>query len=323
MDSDILLRDDGTAEVTGDRFKASVTDIQMFYRGGHLTTANGSVELCSDSSTLKMAASDFELYYTGGHLVAKGKRVELGSTDSGTLKGFAQAADGSVGLTGDEVRIDAVNTAAITGHVVRCNSWNANSDGSFASAVLHMSGAKLHAEAGKTAAAASTTFAGSSTLDLSRNKFQVEAPAVQLGSRASGSFIGVSLSASGLTCNVPALCVLNPSVPARDGQQRLALMQDAADELVLNAAGHYTGGTRVEGRLSLPGEVVAGGEIKVGTAAKLLLQQPDRVVKTTTVPPRTMRIPGQTLDVLQTLVALQTAVHDLTTRLAALESQPR
>jgi len=335
MDSDILLKDDGTAEITGDRFNVSVGEVQLMFYGGHLTSAKGNVELCSDMKTLKLAASEFELYYNGGHLLAKGKQVELGSTDSGALKGFVQSADGSVKLTGDattvwaknraavqgsDVQIDAVNSATLSGHAVRSNSYVANGDGSYASALIDLSGGKLHAEVGKTPSAAAANFSGSSTFDLAKDKFQVESPAIQLGTHVGSQFTGFSLSAAGLHCKVPAVSVVSPSVTPPDSQQRLALLQSADDELVFNAGAHYTGGARVEGKLSLAGEVLANGELKISPTGKLLILQADRFAQTTTVPPRKIRIPGQTVDVLQAITALQAAVRDLTDRLAALEA---
>lgn len=119
MDSDIVLKDDGTAEITGDRFKASVSDIEMYYRGGHLKTANGSLELTSDSNTLKLAATNFEMYYRGGHLLTKDNGVELGSTDRGALRGFSQTKDGSVTLTGDRTTVSAASLATVHAGEVR------------------------------------------------------------------------------------------------------------------------------------------------------------------------------------------------------------
>lgn len=44
MDSDIKLQD-GTAEVIGDKFKTSVGDLELLYRGGRLTTSGGNIDL--------------------------------------------------------------------------------------------------------------------------------------------------------------------------------------------------------------------------------------------------------------------------------------
>ena len=85
MDSDIVLKDDGTAEISGDRFKASVSDIEMYYRGGHLKTVNELLELSSDSNTLKLNSSNLEMYYCGGHLKTANGNLEL-TSDSNTLK---------------------------------------------------------------------------------------------------------------------------------------------------------------------------------------------------------------------------------------------
>lgn len=122
MDSDLILKEDGTAEIAGDRFKVSVADIEMFYRGGHLTTADGNIELTSDAKTFKISSSNFQLFYYGGHLVTHDGNVELGSTDGGTLKGFAQDRDGMVRVQGDAVRISANAVAEISASNLVCRA---------------------------------------------------------------------------------------------------------------------------------------------------------------------------------------------------------
>ena len=269
MDSDILLKDDGTAEVTGDRFKTSVGDIEMYYRGGHLKTANGMLELTSDSNTLKLSASNCQMYYSGGHLLTKDSGVELGSTDRGALRGFSQSKDGTVTVTGDKATMWAGSVASIQADEVRIEG-NA---------------------AGKTVA-----------------KLNVQSPAVQLGSQAADRFLGIHISPKGLSCFGPGVSVLNPALPNVNPNQRLALSQDEEDTLVVNAGVRYSNGVKVEGQLAM------------STAGKLVLLRPDRTV-TDPRTGKTVRFPVPPMDVLQTLVALQQSVQDLTNRLAELEAK--
>ena len=249
MDSDIVLKDDGTVEVTGGRFKTSVGDIEMYYRGGHLST--------------------------------KDSGVELGSTDRGALRGFSQVKDGTVTVTGDRTTLWSASVASIQAAEVRIEG-NA---------------------AGKNVA-----------------KFNVQSPAVQLGSQVADKFCGISILPSGLWCHGPGVSVLNPAVAKPDANQRFALSHDAEDRLVLNAGARYTGGVKVEGKLELGAESLAQGQLAVSAAGKLLLLRPDISHRD----PRTgmvIRIPVAPLDVLQALVALQQTVQDLTNRLAALEAK--
>lgn len=101
MQSDIKLNE-GTVEMTGDKVKADVG-----FNGG-------SIEL--NGSNLKTSVSNIEMYYYGGHLKAVGGTVQLGSTDSGTFKGFRQAKDGAVLISGDKLTAD-VRSAEIGGRV--------------------------------------------------------------------------------------------------------------------------------------------------------------------------------------------------------------
>lgn len=63
---------------------------------------NGTVEISGDK--LKTSVSQLEMYYYGGRLAATGGNVELGSSDSGTFKGFSQLKDGTVQITGDKLK---------------------------------------------------------------------------------------------------------------------------------------------------------------------------------------------------------------------------
>ena len=45
----------GVIELSGSNFKTSVSNLQMMYYGGHLTTASGNVELTADGGVLKIA----------------------------------------------------------------------------------------------------------------------------------------------------------------------------------------------------------------------------------------------------------------------------
>lgn len=94
MDSDVKLQE-GTVEIIGDRVKADVGF------GG------GTVEL--NGSNLKTTVSNIEMYYYGGHLTAKDGNMELGSSDSGKFIGFSQAKDSTVQITGSRIKTDAAS----------------------------------------------------------------------------------------------------------------------------------------------------------------------------------------------------------------------
>lgn len=90
MESDIKLRD-GVVDVVGDALKMDVG-----FQGG-------MIELCG--SNLKTSVSQLQMYYYGGHLTAIDGNVELGSSDSGTFKGFEQRNDGTVQIAGDKLKV--------------------------------------------------------------------------------------------------------------------------------------------------------------------------------------------------------------------------
>ncbi len=236
MDGDIKLQD-GTVEVVGDKFTADVG-----FKGGTVALTG---------SNFKTAVTDVEMLYYGGHLRAQGGNLEMGSTDSGTFKGFSQARDGSVQVTGDKV--------------------------------------------------------------------SVSAGSVEIGLRSGGKFKGWTLSAGGLGCYGAALMVVNPDAAVGDGRPRIALAQSAADELLINAGGHYEGGAKVEGRLAIKGEASCQSTFRVEAGGKLLLMAPGKVVKLPNG--KTLTTPPLAVDALQTLQELQDTVRQLQDRIAALEAR--
>ena len=282
MESDVKLLE-STVDISGDTLKAGVTNLEMYYYGGHLLTNDGNVELGSSDGgtfkgfrqqrdgtiqisgsacqatigntkliiqddkvdisarTLNAGVTNLEMYYYGGHLLTHEGNVELGSSDGGTFKGFRQDRDGTVGL----------------------------------------------------------------------------------GNDVGGTFKGVRATASGyVDCETYGLSVRNPNVHPTDSTLRVALAQSNNDELQLNVNNHYQGGVKIDGAATVQGDLTVQTTMILPVGGKLLFMTPDRIVRDP-VNGRNIRVPGTPIYALAAIKDLQSKVAELQQHVAALEAKLR
>ncbi|MGA7412611.1 MAG: hypothetical protein WBW33_19185 [Bryobacteraceae bacterium] len=133
--------------------------------------------------------------------------------------------------------------------------------------------------------------------------------AVEIGSQDGAKFKGISWSPAGVRCNAIGFMVYNPDLQPSDAQPRYALAQSSNDELLVNVNGHYAGGTRFDSAVTVKGDLVAQKTLTVPAGGNLLLGLPDQTVRLPNG--KTARVPGQPIDVLQKIKALQDTVQQL------------
>jgi hypothetical protein len=228
--------------------------------------------------------------------------------------------NGLVELTGDKVRADV----GFAGGTVELNGSN------FKTSVTDLEmlyyGGRLRAKGGdvELGSGDSGTFKGFSqfkngTVQVAGDTMKVEAGTVEIGSRSSGKFKGLNLSHSVMKCSTSALMVINPDVQPSDRQQRIALAQNADDELLINDRGHYKGGVRLDGPVRVTGDLSVQTTLQMHVGSKLQFLTPDHVKILSGG--KKIRMPGLPIDVLDTIQNLQAMIKELQEKVAALEAK--
>lgn len=282
MESDVKLLET-TVDISGDTLKAGVTNLEMYYYGGHLLTHEGD--------------------------------VELGSTDGGAFKGFRQQRDGTIQISGSACQA-AIGNTALTVQDDKVDISARTLKAGVTSLEVYYYGGHLLTHEGDVEL-------GSTDGGAFKGFRQKHDGTVSIGNEAGGAFKGLRATASGyVSCEAYALIVRNPNVPPADSNLRVALAQSDADELLLNANNHYQGGVKIDGAATVKGDLTVQTTLILPVGSKLLFMTPDRIIRDP-VTGRITHLPGAPIDALATIKDLQSKVAELQQHVTALEAKVR
>jgi len=228
---------------------------------------------------------------------------------------------GTVEITGDKVKADV----GFGGGAIELNGSNFKT--SVTDVEMLYYGGHLTAKGGNVELGSSDsgTFKGfgqlkDGTIQITGDKLEAAVGRAQIGSRSSGKFKGLMLRDSGVVgCYAYSFTVLNPDVQ-NDSKLRTALAQSACDELLINVKGHYQGGVKLDGPVHLSGDVSVQTTLQMKVGSKLLLLMPDKIAISPDGKTK-IRLPGQPINLLETIQKLQGMVKQLQDKVAALEAR--